>query len=68
MNAYTVEYKEHLASGVKFVTVLANNKQDAWESAVFDLVSPAPYSAWVTGVTYKNGNTRHFNTFEGKPY
>jgi hypothetical protein len=68
MRAYTVEYKEHSAGDVKSISILANSKQDAWERAVFDLVSPAPYSAWVAGVTYQNGNYKAFNAFEGKPY
>ena len=38
MKAYTVLYKEHEAAEPKMVVVLAKNKADAWEKAVFDVV------------------------------
>jgi len=50
----------------------AENKLDAYEKAVYTLIpekeGSIPHSAWVSSVTYNNGNYREFNTFEGKPY
>lgn len=70
MKAYTIEYKEHSAADVEFINVLADSKDDAYEKA-FDafeeLYNGHPYSFWVAGVTYQNGNYHKFNTFEGNP-
>lgn len=73
MKAYTVKYKLFFPTDAEnTITVLANNKEDAYEKAVFEAI-PArervqPYSAWVKGVTYQNGNYKRFKTHEGKPY
>lgn len=68
MRAYTVEYKEHYAGSVNRITILANSKVDAYDKAVYEAIHPIPYSAWIAGVTYQNGNHKEFNTFEGNPY
>ena len=71
-NAYTIEYKMTAFGEVKRHTTLASSKEEAWEQATFYdipyIEKTAPYSVWVFSVTYKNGNYRRFNTFEGKPY
>lgn len=72
MKAYTVEFKLYSADTVHSISFLAQNKIDAWDRAVYELIPNAegqvPYSAWVASVTYNNGNYRRFNTFEGRPY
>lgn len=73
MKNYTVCYKLFFPTDKEeFVTVLANNKVEAYDKAVYDVIPKKEgiqaYSAWVSGVTYNNGNYRSFNTFEGKPY
>lgn len=65
---YTVEYREHSAGEVMQVTVQAKNKTDAYDRALYEVLDDLPYAAWVASVTYNNGKTRRFNTFEGKPY
>ena len=71
MKAYTVEYRI-IGNEVKRISFLANNKFDAYDKAVYELIpqkeGETPYSAWVSSVTYQNGNCRYFNTFEGNPY
>lgn len=71
MVAYTVEYKMYMADKVQTVSLLARNKADAYDRAVYEEIPRVeghiPYSAWVASVTYQNGNYRRFNTFEGKP-
>lgn len=72
MNAYTVEYKLYSGDAVRSISFLAKNKFDAWDRATYEeipkIFGSCPYSAWVTNVTYQNGNYRRFNTHEGKPY
>ena len=65
---YTVEYLEYFSSNVKSIEVNAKNKIDAYDTAVYKVLDTIPYSAWVSKVTYKNGSSRSFNTFSGKPY
>lgn len=69
---YYVEYKMYEADEVKGIDVIANNKEDAYDIATFleipRIEDGAPYSSWVSGVTYNNGKHHRFNTFEGKPY
>ena len=72
MAYYIVEYKLNSADHVRGICLNAKNKADAYDQAVYEMI-PAkedepPYSAWVASVTYKNGNHRRFNTFEGNPY
>ena len=72
MKSYTVEFKLHSAGEVHRIILLAENKEYAYDRAVFEEIPKAtgeqPYSAWVQSVTYQNGNCRTFNTHEGKPY
>lgn len=70
MKAYYVKYK--LNGEEKGIGLLAKNRFDAYDRAVYEEIpkieGELPYSAWVTSVTYQNGNVRHFNTCEGLPY
>lgn len=70
-NVYCVEYNNWFEYGKK-VYVLASNKYDAYDKAVYEEIPKIegglPYSAWVASVTYQNGNYHRFNTFEGNPY
>lgn len=72
-NTYYVRYKMYEHAEVKGTQVGASNKAEAYDIAVFESI-PAnnegkhPYSAWVSSVTYNNGNWKTFNTHEGKPY
>lgn len=67
-HAYHVKYRMHSADDVHGIDVLASNKADAYDKAVYEALPELPYSAWVHSVTYNNGNYRTFNTFEGNPY
>lgn len=70
-NVYTVAYNLFGQKKEK-VDVIAQNKAEAYDIATFEIIPKEegrlPYSAWVESVTYQNGNTRTFNTFEGNPY
>ena len=72
MKTYNVEYKLTWTNEVKNVDVLANNKEDAYDKAVYEEIpkreGEPPYSAWVNTVTYSNGKVKTFNNFEGNPY
>lgn len=72
MKAYYIKYKMYDLGEVKGVQILASNKEDAYDKAVYEEIpkteNAVPYSAWVHSVTYKNGNCKHFNTCEGNPY
>ena len=73
MKHYTVEYKMIRSELPRTIAVIASTKYDAWRKASYEDIPTkeggAPYSAWVSAVTYQNGNCRHFNdTLEGKPY
>lgn len=72
MKTYTVEYTLTHRAGIQTIDVKANNKEDAYDTAVFDDIPEKegtyPYSAWVSSVTYNNGKVRYFNTCEGMPY
>lgn len=69
---YTVHYRMHQSGEAKMVDVLAKNKAEAYDKAVYEAIvkeqGGLPYSAWVTSVTYQNGNYRRFNTCEGNAY
>lgn len=69
---YYVKYRMHDAAEEKGVCVAADNKREAYDMAVYEAVplveGRPPYSAWVSSVTYQNGNCRRFNTCEGLPY
>lgn len=72
MKAYHVKYRLFQAGEESSICVLANNKEEAYDEAVYEKIPELegihPYSAWVASVTYQNGNYKTFNTFEGKPY
>ena len=72
MKTYFVEYKMYNADRIHGIQSPAENKIDAYEKAVYDLIPKKeggiPYSAWVSSVTYSNGRSREFRTFEGNPY
>lgn len=72
MKAYYIEYKTDSASDVHSVSFLANNKAEAYDKAVYEVIpaieGAVPYSAWVASVTYNNGKYHRFDTFEGLPY
>lgn len=71
-HAYAVRYKLYSADEPHLVALLASSKEEAYDKAVYEVIpekhGEPPYSAWVTSVTYNNGNYKRFNTFEGKPY
>lgn len=70
--AYYVKYRIHSAAEEKGICIAAANKVEAYDKAVYEEIpkieGSLPYSAWVSSVTYANGNYKKFNTFEGKPY
>ena len=72
MKAYTVKYKMWQSGEVKQISLLAKTKVDAYDKATYEEIpameGSSPYSAWVSSVTYQNGNYHRFNTFEGNPY
>lgn len=72
MKTYYVNYRTCDSNEVKGIKVQAKNKEDAYDKAFYELIPQAegelPYSAWVCSITYKNGSSKMFNTFEGKPY
>lgn len=71
MKAYAVRYRM-IGSEEKLIDLLANNKKEAYEKAFYEAIpereGEMPYSAWVSSVTYQNGNVRYFNTSEGNAY
>ena len=72
-HVYTVEYRmNQFSADVRKIDVLASSKEEAYDKAVYEEIMEiepySPYSAWVASVTYNNGNTKRFNTFEGNPY
>lgn len=71
MKAYAVRYRM-IGSEEKLIDLLANNKEEAYEKAFYEAIpereGEMPYSAWVSSVTYQNGNVRYFNTSEGNAY
>lgn len=72
MKAYYVKYIMHPFGTERGVDLLANNKQDAYDKAVYEIIPQkeggAPYGAYVHSVTYNNGNHKLFNTCVGLPY
>ena len=67
---YHVAFKMHSADIVNYIAVKAKNKEDAYDLAMKQLpvLVGYPYSAWVSDVIYKDGSSRIFNNYEGKPY
>lgn len=72
MKTYHVRYHLFQYSEEEGIDVLANNKEEAYDYAVYELIPDdnghVPYSAWVESVTYSNGNYHTFNTSEGNAY
>ena len=72
MKSYYVKYKMLQVGEVKGINIIARNKTDAYDKAVYEdipnIEGSCPYSAWVHSVTYNNGNYKTFNTCEGLPY
>ena len=72
MKPYYINYRMYNADKIKGIQVLADSKADAYSKAVYESIpekeGELPYSAWVHSVTFKNGNHKIFNTFEGQPY
>lgn len=73
MKQYTIEYRMIRSELPRTIVVKAETKYDAWRKASYEDIpnkeGSAPYSAWVVGVTFQNGNYRSFyDTLEGKPY
>ena len=69
---YYVRYKMYFADKEHGICQLASSKEDAYYKALYVSIPMKenghhPYSAWVSSVTYNNGNYKMFNTFEGKP-
>ena len=72
-NVYDVSYRMYFGAEESHLCVIAGNKAEAYDTAFYEAIPKAnegcvPYSAWVTGVTYQNGNYRYFNTCEGLGY
>lgn len=69
---YHVKYRKYQYSLEEGVDVIANNKAEAYDYAAFEVIPDKegiyPYSAWVSSVTYNNGNCHYFNTSEGNAY
>lgn len=73
MKAYWVEYYLNgVHEEAKGLQVIAKNKVDAYDKATYEIIPEkegrVPYSAWVSSVTYNNGNYKEFNTSSGNPY
>ena len=72
MKTYCIRYKMHQWDREWIVDVLAKNCADAYDKAVYEVIPQTegrlPYSAWVSSVTYSNGNYKKFNNHEGKRY
>ena len=71
MKAYYVKYTMTKNGEEKGVGLLARNKEDAFDKAVFEEIpkveGTTPYSAWVSSVTYQSGKVKHFNTCDADP-
>lgn len=69
-SVYSVHYRL-TGQNENQIDVIAMNKWEAYMTAVYEAIpkrdGELPYSAWVSSVTYQNGNCKRFNTFEGKP-
>jgi len=65
---YSVHYLEDGDfSPEQYEVVLAPNTADAYKKFM-DNHNWTIYSAWVSNVTYQNGNVHYFNNFSGKAY
>ena len=59
---YVVEYRLHKNDDPKSIRVIAHDKWEAYDKAVYELIPKedgrTPYSCWVYAVQYQNGNYR----------
>lgn len=71
-NAYAVRYRMWGGDTEHLICVIASSAPEAWDTATYEEIvkkeGKLPYSAWVSSVTYQNGNVHYFNTCEGLPY
>lgn len=71
-HVYYIRYRLYRADAERGIAVIASSKCEAYRVAVYEAIPKEsgehPYSAWVKSVTYNNGRSKQFNTFEGKPY
>ena len=74
-HTYHIEYYLDGAyeQSTRSICVCASSKEEAWEKATYEIIpekedGKIPYGAWVSSVTYQNGNSKRFNTWCGKPY
>lgn len=69
MKAYTISYILSEYGETKRVSILAKNKKDAYDKAVYDVIpnmeGTPPYYAYVYSVTYQNGNYKLIKNGEG---
>ena len=73
MKTYHICYLMSCYGSERELDVLANNKAEAYDKAVYEEIPRAedghyPYGAYVESVTYSNGNHKTFNTIIGNPY
>ena len=73
MKVYYVRYLlDGWFSENKGIDVLARNKAEAYEKAVYEMIPEkegrVPFGAYVSSVTYSNGNYREFNNDYGNAY
>lgn len=61
---YYVKYQMHGEDGTKGIEVLAPNKTQAYFEAMYNKIpkkeNRTPVIAWVSSVTYNNGNYKKF--------
>ena len=71
-HVYCVRYRLYRTHKEQLVDVLARNKFEAYDKAVYEVIPEkeghCPYSAWVSSVTYNSGTCHKFNTCEGMPW
>lgn len=71
-STYHVRYHLWQYSEERGVDVVASSAAEAYDLATYEKIPTVeglvPYSAWVSSVTFQNGNVHYFNTCEGLPY
>ena len=70
MKAYYVQFRLDAAGDVLGIGILAKNKVDAYDKAVYEEIprqfGHMPYVAWVKSVTYASGKCKTFDVpYEG---
>lgn len=71
MKKYTISYIMSKFDTEKEIIVHEDNKEEAWLGgldAIRAKYGRDAYAAWVSGVTYKNGDVHYFRTSAGNPY